>query len=230
MDGPGNFTAANLTNALQALVFGELFYSRGCLLSSLGCHLAKQFSCTVSQLQPIFYSYDQMFDQFIMKMIGVFGQANCHEITVRFGSITKIVSVTGSPSIWSKQAISLREMLAEIRSSADWAILYFGTASSPVTITGDINFTPSWNFVYSSDVPFNFGRCCAYQLAVAEYMTNDKVDHIYSSELYRQYIGSLIKSYRNNSGRTDFAYFTYNGVSYQYDHLSGIYLAVFLLI
>ena len=45
----------------------------------------------------------------------------------------------------------------------------------------------------SSDVPFNFGRVCAYQLAVAEYMTNDKVDHIYSAELYRQYIGSLLR-------------------------------------
>lgn len=224
-DGVGNFTAANLTGALKSLVFGELFYSRGCLLSSLGCHLAKQFSCTISQLQPIFYSYDQMFDQFIIKMIGVFNSANCPVITVRFGSTTKIVAVTGAPNIWSKSAISFREMLAEIRSSADWDILYFGTASSPVTITSDIGFTPSWNFVYSADVPFNFGRCCAYQLSVAEYMTNDKVDHIYSAELYRQYVGSLIKSYRSNNGRSDFLFFTYNGVSYQYDYLSGIYLA-----
>ena len=76
-----------------------------------------------------------------------------------------------------------------------------------------------------SDAPLNLGRLWAYQLAVAHFYSNDHVDFIYSADLFRQYIQSLVTnvytSSTNDYVRTGF--FNANGYDYQYDSLSAFY-------
>lgn len=65
-------------------------------------------------------------------------------------------------------------------------------------------------------VKYNVSAVAAYQIVCAHFMSNDKVDYIYSAELYRQLMKSLIVDYDSS--------FVYNGVSTPYDYLSGYYI------
>lgn len=83
----------------------------------------------------------------------------------------------------------------------------------------------------SDSDPFNVGfinplRPAAYQLSVAEYMSNDSVDNIFSAELYMQNLRSLMFPAQN--GITSEPTFDYNGVSTEYDLLTtGAFEAAF---
>lgn len=66
--------------------------------------------------------------------------------------------------------------------------------------------------------PFNFSRLAAYQLSIAEFYSNEFVDSIYSSLLYRDNLESIAIA---NIGSAKS--FTYNGRSILYDAFSGWY-------
>lgn len=63
----------------------------------------------------------------------------------------------------------------------------------------------------------NILRCGAYQLACAEFYTNDKVDNIYTAQLYLQNLWEIA----NLANATLDRYFLLNGISMRYDALSG---------
>lgn len=225
-----SFTVAQLTVFLKALIFGELFYSRGSLLSSLGAHLSKQFYVVFSNrvsgindfpTEP--KSFDFFFDYIIGKIISFLYES--HDIlffTARVGSKTFYVNISGEqlPTFVGSNGITFREFLSEIRSTGDWEITGF-SGPTPITVISDrMNLTFTCYSRLSVDVPFNIGRVCAYQLAVAEYFTNDKVDHIYSAELYRQYLGHFTRVFTSSLPR----FFSVNGLRYEYDFLSAHYV------
>ena len=60
----------------------------------------------------------------------------------------------------------------------------------------------------------NIASLIAYQIVCAHYFTNDRIDYIYSAELYRQMMRGFILNYSHDT-------FTYNGVETLYDELSG---------
>lgn len=64
----------------------------------------------------------------------------------------------------------------------------------------------------------NPSRVAAYQMAVAEYMTNDTIDNIYSGELYMQNLRSCM--FPSNGNKTVESTFSYNGVDTEYDYLT----------
>lgn len=66
--------------------------------------------------------------------------------------------------------------------------------------------------------PFDIAKLWAYHLMTAEFYTNDKVDYIYTAELYREYISSLIHT--SFSTLTKY-YFTINGIKIPIDWLSA---------
>lgn len=75
-------------------------------------------------------------------------------------------------------------------------------------------------FVTSTNYPntrLNIAPIIAYQICCAHYFTNDKVDYIYSAELYRQMMRGFITNYSNQT-------FNYNGVPILYDELSGFWM------
>lgn len=76
----------------------------------------------------------------------------------------------------------------------------------------------------SAAEPFSDGgfinplRLAAYQLSVAEYMTNDSVDNVYTAELYMQNLRSIM--FPSNNGVSQEPTFDYNGVDTEYDLLT----------
>lgn len=225
VNGANNFTPTNVGRLLKALIFAEYFYSRGSLLSSLGCHLSKQFSCTIPNVGARITSFDLMFDTVISRLLSFFNANNISTITVRLGSNNTFKQVTVSPILQSDypNPMSFRDFLNEVRGEGSWSITQFG-GPTPVTITSDFGCIPSILINAGDDIPFNFGRVCAYQLACAEYFTNDHVDNIYSAELYREYVGSIILQTLSNGASS----FTYNGMSYLYDWFCGRYFNNFI--
>ncbi len=76
------------------------------------------------------------------------------------------------------------------------------------TITG---FTSAVN---APSKLFNISSIAAYQIVCAHYFTNDRIDYIYSAELYRQLMRGFLTNYSADT-------FDYNGVPTLYDELSG---------
>ncbi len=60
----------------------------------------------------------------------------------------------------------------------------------------------------------NISSLIAYQIVCAHYFTNDRIDYIYSAELYRQMMRGFLSNYSADT-------FDYNGVPTLYDELSG---------
>lgn len=74
-------------------------------------------------------------------------------------------------------------------------------------------------FIYASGVqPLNLARLWAYQICIAHFYTNDKIDYVYSAELFRQLIGSY---YIDATGESSLPTFYQNGILYYYDNLSA---------
>ena len=75
----------------------------------------------------------------------------------------------------------------------------------------------TFRFANLEDININIAPIFAYQIVCAHYYTNDKVDYIYSAELYRQLLQSYV-------GNVSYQTFVYNGITTQYDFCSGAYL------
>lgn len=61
----------------------------------------------------------------------------------------------------------------------------------------------------------NPSRIVAYQQSIAEYMTNDRIDNVFSAELWMQNIRAIM--YPSSTNLTIEPTFKYNGVDYEYD-------------
>lgn len=66
----------------------------------------------------------------------------------------------------------------------------------------------------------NIGKILAYQLIVAQYYTNDRVDNVYSSELFMQNLRSIMYPTVEGSIATTEPTFEMNGVRFEYDYIS----------
>lgn len=74
---------------------------------------------------------------------------------------------------------------------------------------------------YNGKFTFDIARLWAYQLVCAHFYSNDKIDFVYSADLFRQSIFSLFASCIEDTS-TVYS-FTYNGQHIQYDYLSAGY-------
>lgn len=68
-----------------------------------------------------------------------------------------------------------------------------------------------------SKMLLNWAPIFAYQICCAHYFTNDRIDYIYSAELYRQMMRSFCTDYSKHT-------FKYNGIDTLYDELSGYWI------
>lgn len=67
---------------------------------------------------------------------------------------------------------------------------------------------------------FNIGKILAYQQIIAHYYTNDRVDNIYSSELFMQNLRSIMYPTEEGNIQTHEPTFNMNGVRFEYDYIS----------
>lgn len=207
----GTWTNADvIQSALLFVARWEMFFSHGSLLSCLGVHYGhllkfNRFPSTSATAPTSTLSFDG-FSQTLLSAIEHL------EFSI---SDSEGISIRGVGASFVRRALDF------IRShSGPFTFEYFGlSGGSPTSI--NINLFELVDYSADSTEPLNFGRLVAYQIVNAHYYSNDKVDYIYSADLYRQYIGSLIMN-------PDFigspAYFSYNGISCLYDWLSGFYL------
>lgn len=238
-----------LTNLLKFLVFYEMFYSNGSLMKNLrigGNAFLPLSRITTSGTTALSRDadYDELFDLIVRLIAGSGGSAarlNRFDITFnnqRYTVELLLTDLIGTNVTGTYPVISLRECLELLRdnlvfsiNSVDVVGSFFNTVSSALDFFSvnviSVPLAPSSNPDFKSQgIPLNLARLWAYQVCVAHYYSNDHIDVLYSAELYRQYINSLILTEVDSTGGTPLSselVFSYNGIDYLYDSLSSFY-------
>lgn len=208
---------------LKDLVFLESVFSAGSLLASLGCDLSRNFRC--HEVDPAifstsdYYSIDALFDNILRLFVSYF-----EGMVVYIDNNYYMVSSLSRKDIVDYntlyEVISWRTFLQKIRDTADWSVYSLVSASQIGYLSDFLNV--SFTFVNTEDLDVDIASLWAYHLSCAAFYTDDKIDYIYSADLFREYIYSLfIERYGNNGANN--TKFNYNGLSLPYDYLSAHY-------
>lgn len=224
-------TSSALEASLRLLTIGECFFSNGSLMSSLGYRMADfgemKMILTTAPGETLRKSYDFYFDAFIRHLFSLLSR-----FQIAYAGKNWIVGPTDvSPVSSNLHYLSIRALLEILREdctavSIDTVTLASGRNYSDCDflMNASSGIAPyylscePWHALASiPKIPVNIARLWAYQLINAHYYSNDHVDFIYSAELYRQNIASIIDNLNGQVG------FTYNGISTYYDYLSASY-------
>lgn len=218
----------NFSNALdgydkiaKGIVFFERMYSDGSLMANLGIHGGQFFGCGIDEEKG---TYDDWFN-YVVKTIFT---DRLYYFKIQYGSNTSKyywVKLNDNPGTRKDRVITMRDYLEYLRDDFSWTIvdtLPMDATEDETDImqeVGQIDMatTPAANTV--SGVHCDLRRMWAYQLVCYHYFTNDKVDYIYSAELFREYIRTITTASSGNGDYTPL--FTVNGMTYHYDALSA---------
>lgn len=203
-----------LNKFMDILIFTERFVSSGSILASLNCHL--------DSMCP---DFDDYFDSVIsnLALLALAGKLKFRVPNSAGGNTDYQLTDPTAP-----EYMSFHDALGYLRDYSssthflivgDWSAVS-GSSISPVFPDIVFNNYPS---TYTEDYSINFGVVWAYQFYCKHYLSNDHVDYIYSAELFRQYLSSIIYADLSN-----FDTFLYNGVTTQYDSTSAHYIGYFL--
>lgn len=216
-----------LLNFFRWLVWSEMFYSNGCLLATLGVHLSDSFKLTSTPNlgRPSSYSIDRFIDKVCSDLLDLVPSSIGTDPSPVFHYLLSEDSGLFAVSSASDMRLFLQHMregdVSEIRIASNSLI----TNILGYLQVFFVDETLSLSILAEDDgTHVDLARCAAYQICCAHYYTNDNIDYIYSAELWREYIGSLLK---NGVIDTLFSFddlvFIYNGVSYQYDWLCALF-------
>lgn len=210
---------------LRLLLFGELFFSQGSLLAATGCHLSSLISFgkgSSNYNASERFSFDRFFDYFVSGLVT--------EISTSTDPVEVVFTSNGNFEYYilgdgQNDSISIHRFLELARDNHDFSFnftsvqdtsfdSYITTLLQSFTAFNVGNLTPA-----GVDIKFSIDRCAAYQLICAHFFSNDHVDYIYSADLWRQNMKSIVKRTLYSSVR--WPYFSYNGVETDYDILSN---------
>lgn len=228
-----------LTNLFKALILNEYIFSYGSLLNRLGASMASLY------INAYKYTYDEIFN------IAV-SFACQYGFKIEWESNGEIYTVNQNldRTTNSANSITLREALQKMRDNLDFNIheiftdeynsyrvdtddtieiaklrAYFTTIMSQLDELGLLETAPTYEY----SKPMDLARLWAYQMICAEYYSDDQIDYIYNSDIYRQYISSIVTTYIDENLSTEETYFTYNGIKTQYDWTSAYYWRAILI-
>lgn len=219
--------AAINTLFMKWLVLMESVFSDGSLLASLGCNLS---SClrfygnfTGNPERTIDYIFDAV--------CGYLSSLNSlHVAGLKPNGAVVVTSYTGEPKTGE---ILFRDFLQQIRDDASWQFTQASDFSSLNLYTYFLDslltgYTFNFYGTSGNKTDLDLARLWSYHLVNAEFYSNDKVDYIYSADLFRQYIYSLITNGWNSEGYSDppAFNFSWNGNNLPYDYLSAKYFGV----
>lgn len=219
-----------LTKWFKYLTIGEMFYSDGNLLKH-SMISGSPWAFSLKSDQHTHNNWDYVFDRFVSRFAGLFNGS--FEFGLKYGTNDSFsVKIGIDPNkTYPGKWISLREALSMMRDDLSFTIDATGLTLSTIetfrqTNTNDVEL----NVYFMDDVdvfedraPVDLKRLWAYQLVCAHFLTNDSVDFVYSAELYRQYVWSLISALSIEEGSDLVHYFEVNGMNYEYDYLSARY-------
>lgn len=222
------------TQYFKYFVIMEMFYSDGNLLKH--CNISGRPWCfSYGSDGKIQHTVDYAFDKFCNYFRAL--DDDTWSFTVNFGTDSYDVypSVRPSNSHYGK-VISFREFLSLIRDDLSFSISFtfsddpadselepYVEVATNVLSDDELLLLPVEDDNGEDSVAIDLKRLWAYQLVCAHFLTNDSVDFVFSAELYRQYIWSLLKEVNNAYQGVAVDDFTVNGMSYQYDYLSAHY-------
>lgn len=199
----------NFTNLIKSYILFELFFSDASLLSLMGCKLNKYFRYYDKP-----FSFENFSNDFMSFILKVLNEIELDSLTVSWNQGENRVLIDLEND---NKPYLLRQMLETCREHPDFQI------NLPDNFESSSTFDIDFHIDSDANIPINISRCCAYQLAYFHYLTNDKVDFIYSADLYRNTMLGLAKDLVGSIQS-----FTLNGNTYFYDWCSGAYLDVTL--
>lgn len=230
---------------MTALLSMEKFFSNGCLLAKLGCHLSSlgKFTDYDSQGQANYVSFDQLFDSYISKLIEDIMYLEYKDYDGRLIRVITDPSRVLVPAL-RENYLTFREYLEVLRDDP-WLLCHIVNCYMQAGRSfnyGDNRYFELAGYGLLADLSYapgfklNLARPLAYQMVCAHFYTNDKIDYIYNAELYRQYVNELVSGVPEygDSIYDSFTtvpsllpggqFFEYNGVKYNYDYLSAFNL------
>lgn len=205
----------NGSRYIKSLLILELLGSHGSLFERFNIHPQVTFKTEADGV----ISVDKFFDKYVWPSVLDYGKE--HYILNDDPSLaTRYLVADPSNSEFTYapySRVSARRFIELIRRnsvtySSDWLDLSANIPSFELAScinTNSQSLDPYENYI-------NIEPIIAYQLACAQFGTNDHVDFIYSAQLYRDNMQSL---YYNGVG--EFPTFFYNGTVYQYDVFSA---------
>lgn len=183
----------------NAITIIELFFSKGSLLSRLGYNFSNLLKIDNTD-EGVSYDVDGFIED-------VYGHLKPSVNIKYYGSDNSVMS----------ESFSLQSA-EDKRKFHDFCLSHCLVPTENFGIFAS-GYKPAYTFTFveSSDyvLKFNIAPVIAYQICCAHYLSNDKVDSIYSAELYRQLMQYCI--YEGGFMDT----FKYNDVQTRYDYLSG---------
>lgn len=228
-----NFSAA-YNQLWKALILNEYIFSYGSLLNRLGASMASLYKNYYNS------TYDEVFNKVCLSIgygFKIEWEGSGEIYTVNVG-ITETNALTN--------VITLRECLQKMRDNLDFEIIslyvdnlnaYRLDTTDPVqqaklkayftllfAITDELGtlYTP-----YEYSKPMDLSRLWAYQFICAEYYSDDQIDYIYNSDIYREYISSLINDILNDGSYSlTEMYYEINGIKIPYDWCSAYYTGI----
>lgn len=226
-DGNYDSTAEYIADLIKVACSVNQVFSNGGLLAALGCHTRATYKSNC----------DNFFDSFISLLDEAFSSDGA-EVIVTFNPnnnpIQRILEYSGyvpGDNTLGVPKVSWHEFIQRVMDEYDFT-LSGGSVDWDSLLTNynlgysdllDNNPIFGFDYIPNDDAtPIDIARCYAYQIVCAHFYTNDHVDYIYSAELYRQLLGSIIDS---NYGSESF---TWNGIAYLYDWCSAHYFEAYI--
>lgn len=210
-----------LGQLLRGAIFYEVLFSDGSLLSTLGCKYGHLLSATQNGKKISLDKWCEMlYKHLINESIRVqfHGDTNTYVVNPEFRTDNSVY------------VVSRHTLLEMMRENPDFKVLACTPSSpevAPLPESFLVRFTPA-DLNGSPVMPVNLSRLIAYQIACAHFYTNDKVDYLYSADLWRQNMLSLANNVfiagSDTSTNHQVRFFEYNGVPTMYDVMSGYYL------
>lgn len=209
-----------LRDLMMLLFTAERFYSDGCLLSQFGCHLADVLKLSWSS--GLWLSIDEFIDDFFGRLL----PSKLVNFQCTIGN-----SSTITVHVWDRAEdssdLTLREFLTRARDERFTieSLTFVSGVSSLSFETLSVSYFGA-NRVDDS-APVNLFRLFAYQLVCAHFFSNDNIDYIFSADLYRQNLQSILDLIAQDTFLTGQhaidSTFLYNGISCLYDVCSSYY-------
>lgn len=220
MDSPAD---DSLVTHFKSLLVLESLFSRGSLLSSLGIPLRdclvdwakdSEDGFDIDDVVDLQFRWLFEHDQFVYRFPEDDVDISYRYYAIKDGLTYVDDNDVSQPVIY----ISRHNLMDMMRDNPTWSIVgdfwdqYIPTSDLSSEIT-------DFDLVYSAVPPIDISRVLAYQLAMFTLMTDDSIDYIYTSELFRSYFRYLC-SYVGYGPET----FNFNGQDILYDVFSAHYL------
>lgn len=225
-DPDANFlfdTKTRFELALKYVVCLDNLLSSGSLCSALGMPLVGNSKFVDKAINDFFLLIDK------------FGTTSSFKANVKINGVNYDLSPVTLPASSSSRFLTLREFWNRIHDTADWS---FNSLTDTDNLIDDLldNEADLWDslsvgrlLVPDELAPFDLARFYAYQINCAHFYSNDKVDYIYSAELWRQNLRSFfLASYAEETAGLVNNTFSWNGVACFYDETSAYFVHEFL--